>query len=53
MPVFTYKCQSCGKEFDKYWKNTNNNSRTSCEECGGLAEKAMAKLSYRWRFNDK
>jgi putative FmdB family regulatory protein len=33
MPVYTYRCENCGVQFDKTQKFTDN-SLTRCPECG-------------------
>lgn len=40
MPIYSYTCQKCQKEFDKLIlsiKNTQN--ETLCPECNGLAKR--------------
>lgn len=36
MPIYTYKCTSCGKVFEKF-KNMNSNGKEYCEDCSSEA----------------
>ena len=53
MPVYTYRCKDCNREFEVYCKTSENHCRTCCDKCGGTSDKIPSKLSYRYRFNDK
>ncbi len=33
MPIYTYKCKKCEKEFEKF-KSMDSNGTESCDECG-------------------
>jgi len=36
MPIYTYKCKSCGKIFEKF-KNMSSNGKEYCEGCSSEA----------------
>ena len=40
MPIYTYTCKNCKKEFDKFIKNINNKQhKIPCPDCKELAER--------------
>ncbi|MDZ7836614.1 MAG: zinc ribbon domain-containing protein [Actinomycetota bacterium] len=41
MPIYSYKCTSCGKVFDKLQKSSGN-GKTECEFCEGEAIKVFS-----------
>jgi len=40
MPTYEYRCHTCGKEFEKFQKITDD-PVTICPECGGSVEKLI------------
>jgi putative FmdB family regulatory protein len=42
MPLYTYKCLSCGHEFDDLMKYDNRDNPTSCKVCEGKSERVAA-----------
>ena len=42
MPIYEYRCQECGEEFEKFVRSMNNpEPEIKCPECGG---RKVAKL---------
>lgn len=44
MPIYTYKCKTCGIEMDEYRKLEDRLGNTKCESCGCAAEFTIAPL---------
>lgn len=44
MPLYSFQCQVCGKEFDEFYRIQDCPDVRNCEnqECGGLAHKVLA-----------
>ncbi len=56
MPLYEYRCASCGKKIEIIQKFSDD-PLTSCEECGGKLEKLMSAPAIRfkgsgWYVND-
>ncbi|MBN1382403.1 MAG: zinc ribbon domain-containing protein [Deltaproteobacteria bacterium] len=45
MPIYEYKCQKCGKEFDVFQKITDP-AVTSCKFCKGRVSKLISLSSF-------
>jgi len=45
MPIYEYKCQKCGKEFDVFQKITDS-PVTSCKFCKGRVSKLISLSSF-------
>ncbi len=43
MPIYEFKCQECGKEFEKFLLSYSQISQVKCPECG--SEKVVKKVS--------
>ena len=43
MPIYTYKCTSCGKVFEKF-KNMNYNGKEYCDNCSSEALRVFTPL---------
>ena len=39
MPIYEYKCSSCGNEFEKMQSINNDERITECPSCKGQAER--------------
>ena len=56
MPLYEYRCESCGKKIEVIQKFSDD-PLTSCKECGGKLEKLMSAPAIRfkgsgWYVND-
>lgn len=56
MPLYEYRCTSCGKKIERIQKFSDD-PLTLCEECGGKLEKMMSAPAIRfkgsgWYIND-
>ncbi len=38
MPIYPYKCKSCGRKFD-YFHHSHKEEPPHCDECGGDVER--------------
>lgn len=54
MPIFEYRCQACGFEFEKF-RNQANKDLVSCPKCGARADRRMSVVnhSFGWRLDDQ
>ncbi len=43
MPIYEFKCEECGKEFEKFVISYSQISSVKCPECG--SEKVVKKVS--------
>jgi putative FmdB family regulatory protein len=41
MPVYDYKCQKCGKVFEKFLRSLSAASSVKCEKCGSARVKKL------------
>jgi putative FmdB family regulatory protein len=41
MPVYDYKCQKCGKVFEKFIRSLSAAAEVKCEKCGSAKVKKM------------
>lgn len=46
MPIYEYKCSSCGNEFEKMQSINNDERITECPSCKGQAERKVSVTSY-------
>lgn len=45
MPIYEYRCDRCGKEFEA-WQKFSDAPIESCEFCGGHASKMISQSSF-------
>jgi putative FmdB family regulatory protein len=45
MPIYEYKCQNCGEEFELFRSITDNGS-PDCKFCGGPVKKLISRSSF-------
>jgi putative FmdB family regulatory protein len=41
MPVYDYKCQKCGKVFEKFLRTLSAAASVTCEKCGSARVKKL------------
>ncbi len=41
MPIYAYKCKSCGEQFDSMRRMSDRDEDVSCPACGELAPQRM------------
>ncbi|HKF47753.1 MAG TPA: zinc ribbon domain-containing protein [Terracidiphilus sp.] len=56
MPLYEYRCTSCGHRFDKIQK-FNDQPETACPKCGGELERPLSAPAFQfkgggWYIND-
>lgn len=44
MPLYEYRCEKCGKEFEAYRRLSDAGKEETCPVCGGRAEKMRISL---------
>ncbi len=47
MPIYSYKCDSCGKVFKKL-QSINAEPLSKCEECGGVLVKQIGRVGIKF-----
>ncbi len=47
MPVYQYRCRSCGRDFEEYHKlsETDKQKATACPSCAGTAPRVFTRVS--------
>lgn len=45
MPIYEYRCQNCGKEFELF-RSTSASDDPSCKFCGGTTRKLISRSSF-------
>ncbi len=45
MPIYEYRCNTCGKEFEE-WQKFSDPPVDSCPECGGKASRLISHSSF-------
>ena len=45
MPIYEYRCESCGEELELFRSITDNNN-PSCKSCGGSMKKLISRSSF-------
>ncbi len=45
MPIYEYRCDRCGKEFEA-WQKFSDAPIETCESCGGHASKLISQSSF-------
>src|SRR2546425_1179575 len=48
MPIYEYKCQQCGAQFEKR-QNVSDTPLTSCEKCHGKLEKQWSLSGFQFK----
>jgi len=46
MPMFTFRCQSCGHQFDEVLTFAERNAERSCSKCAGMTEKVVSQVDF-------
>ncbi len=46
MPVYEYKCKSCGREFE-YQQRMSDPDKTECEACKGELERLISRTAFQ------
>ncbi|MBI5576022.1 MAG: zinc ribbon domain-containing protein [Deltaproteobacteria bacterium] len=44
MPLYEYRCEKCGREFESFRKLSDTGKDETCPSCGGLAERVRISL---------
>jgi putative FmdB family regulatory protein len=45
MPIYEYRCDGCGKVFEKICKSDESGEAGACPSCGGKTEKVLSSFS--------
>ncbi len=45
MPIYEYRCQRCGQEFEA-WQKITDPTTTKCEACGGTASRLISHSTF-------
>jgi len=45
MPIYEYRCQSCGKEFELF-RSASGSGEPACKFCGGTTKKLISRSSF-------
>ncbi|MDR3604270.1 MAG: zinc ribbon domain-containing protein [Syntrophaceae bacterium] len=45
MPIYEYRCEKCGKEFEA-WQRISDDPIENCSECGGTARKLISQSTF-------
>lgn len=45
MPIYEYKCETCGREFELF-KSITDNAKPSCKFCNGPVKKLISQSSF-------
>lgn len=45
MPIYEYRCESCGKEFEE-WQKFSDAPVDKCHECGGKARRLISMSTF-------
>jgi putative FmdB family regulatory protein len=45
MPIYEYRCEKCGKEFEA-WQRISDDPIGNCSECGGTARKLISQSTF-------
>lgn len=46
MPVYEFRCDSCGHKFDVVLKLVDNKSQQFCVRCGGKTQKIVSRVNF-------
>lgn len=50
MPIYEYRCQECGKEFEELVRTAK---KVECPECGGKVRKLISRFGFSFAVEDK
>lgn len=45
MPIYEYRCEKCGKEFEA-WQRISDDPIENCSDCGGSARKLISQSTF-------
>jgi len=45
MPIYEYRCEQCGREFEE-WQRFSDAPVEKCDECGGKAHRLISQSSF-------
>jgi putative FmdB family regulatory protein len=45
MPIYEYRCEKCGREFEE-WQKFSDTPVEACAECGGKARRLISQSSF-------
>ncbi len=45
MPIYEYRCQNCGSEFEE-WQKITDPATTQCSACGGMASRLISRSTF-------
>lgn len=45
MPIYEYRCQSCGEVFE-YQQHISDDPKTTCETCSGALERLISRSAF-------
>ena len=46
MPIYEYKCKSCGRLTSNFVRNTSDEVAPACQHCGGKTARALSRFAY-------
>lgn len=47
MPIYEYRCRTCGKVFEEWVRTFDFPERESCPDCGGEAERILSHTAFK------
>lgn len=47
MPIYEYKCRSCGKDFEEL-RDIEHRDGATCPDCDNLADRKMSLFRWKW-----
>jgi putative FmdB family regulatory protein len=45
MPIYEYKCRSCGRLTSQFFKNADSEKAPACQHCGGKTARALSRFA--------
>jgi len=45
MPIYEYRCEKCGKEFEE-WQKFSDPPVDKCQDCGGQAHRLISQSTF-------
>jgi putative FmdB family regulatory protein len=46
MPIYEYKCKSCGRLTSQFVRSTSNEVAPACQHCGAKTARALSRFAY-------